>query len=116
MCHWTVHTEQIQAVGPGTQGLEEAGQKHVCGIEPGEETPPKEAAGKVSANQTQIQEKLVKLFLSHILYYMGDFISRTIMRAGIGYPLYNRVMLWSSDLDTEGKLWKPVKKKRSKKR
>jgi len=96
--------------------LEEAGQKHVCGIEPGEETSPKEAAGKVSADQTQVQEKLVKLFLSHILYYIGDFISRTLMRAGIGYPLYNRIMLLSSDLDTEGKLWKTVKPRKKKRK
>jgi len=31
---------------------------------------------------------------------------------GFGYGIYSKLMLWSSNLDTENRLWKPVKKKR----
>jgi len=36
---------------------------------------------------------------------------------GYGYKIYNKVMLWSVNLDTEGKIWKYVgpKNKRKKK-
>ena len=34
---------------------------------------------------------------------------------GCGFRIYNKVMLWSVDLDTEGKIWKHVKPKRKKK-
>ena len=62
----------------------------------------------------------MRLVLSYILYIVGDIISRTFMFYGNGYgfKVYNRVMLWSVDLDNEGKIWKYVepKKKRKKKR
>jgi hypothetical protein len=60
----------------------------------------------------------MRLVLSKILYYIGDFISRTTMALGNGYgfKLYNKVMLWSVDLDTEGKVWKHVKPKKKKKK
>ena len=99
--------------------MEEAGQKFVCGAEQTEGQQTKEAAGKISSIETQIPEKLVKLFLSHVLYHVGDMISRTIMQLGWGYPVYNRIMLLSCDLDTGGKLWKrvrPQKRKKGKKR
>jgi hypothetical protein len=53
----------------------------------------------------------MKFLLSQLLYHAGDLISRTTMRwgNGYGYPVYNRIMLWSVDLDPEGKLWKHVK-------
>jgi len=31
---------------------------------------------------------------------------------GFGYRVYSKFMLWSSNLDTEDQLWKPVKKRR----
>jgi hypothetical protein len=34
---------------------------------------------------------------------------------GYGWKVYNKVMLWSVDLDEEGKIWKYVKPKRKKK-
>ena len=34
---------------------------------------------------------------------------------GYGFKIYNKVMLWSVDLDTKGKIWKYVKPKRKKK-
>ena len=59
----------------------------------------------------------MRLVLSYILYIVGDIISRTIMFWGDGYgfKIYNKVMLWSVDLDTNGKIWKFVKPKRKKK-
>jgi len=58
----------------------------------------------------------MRILLSKILYYIGDIISRTTMvwGDGYGYNLYNKVMLWSVDLDTEGKVWKYVKPKKKK--
>lgn len=55
----------------------------------------------------------MKLILSNILYVLGDVISRTIMRwgDGYGYRIYNKLMIWSADLDKKGKLWKKVKQK-----
>jgi hypothetical protein len=59
----------------------------------------------------------MRLVLSYILYIIGDVISRTFMFYGNGYgfKIYNKVMLWSVDLDTKGKIWKHVKPKRKKK-
>ena len=59
----------------------------------------------------------MKLVLSYILYVIGDVISRTFMFYGNGYgfKVYNKVMLWSVNLDTQGKIWKHVKPKRKKK-
>ena len=34
---------------------------------------------------------------------------------GYGFKIYNKVMLWSVDLDNQGKIWKRVKPKRKKK-
>lgn len=58
----------------------------------------------------------MRILLSKILYYIGDIISRTtmVLGDGYGYKLYNKVMLWSVDLDTEGKVWKYVKPKKKK--
>jgi hypothetical protein len=60
----------------------------------------------------------MRILLSKILYYIGDIISRTtmVLGDGYGYKLYNKVMLWSVDLDTEGKVWKYVKPKKKKKK
>ena len=57
----------------------------------------------------------MKLLLSRIFYVIGDLLSITIMRwgDGYGYPLYNKLMLWSVDLDTHGKIWKFVKNKKA---
>jgi len=58
----------------------------------------------------------MKLFISKILYHIGDIISLTIMRFGDGYgwKAYNKIMLWSVDLDQHGKIWKHVKPKKKK--
>jgi len=60
----------------------------------------------------------MKHLISLLLYYIGDIISRTtmILGDGYGYKLYNKVMLWSVDLDTEGKVWKYVEPKLKRKK
>ena len=58
----------------------------------------------------------MKQALSWILYYLGDMISRTILRYGYGYGLYKTLMLWSVDLDDKFNVWKEVKPKRRKKK
>lgn len=57
----------------------------------------------------------MRLFLVYLFYYIGDIISRTTMQwfNGFGYGIYSKLMLWSSNLDAEDKLWKPVKKKQN---
>jgi hypothetical protein len=56
----------------------------------------------------------MRLVLIYLFYYIGDLISRTTMVwfNGFGYGAYSKLMLWSSNLDTKNKLWKPIKKKK----
>lgn len=58
----------------------------------------------------------MKHSVSLLLYYLGDIISRTTMQwgNGFGYSFYKQVMLWSCELDNEGKIWKYVKPKTKK--
>ena len=58
----------------------------------------------------------MRYILSYALYIIGDIISMTIMNwgDGYGYKIYNKVMLWSVNLDKEGRIWKPVKQKKKK--
>jgi len=58
----------------------------------------------------------MKQFLSWVFYYLGDIISRTILRHGYGYGLYKTLMLWSVDLDDRFDVWKGVKPKRKKRK
>ena len=58
----------------------------------------------------------MKLALSWVLYWLGDVISRTILRLGIGYGLYKTLMLWSVELDDKFDVWKEVKPQRRKKK
>ena len=60
----------------------------------------------------------MKYILSYILYAIGHIISITIMNWGNGYgfKIYNKIMLWSVELDTEGEIWKYVQPKRKKKK
>jgi hypothetical protein len=50
----------------------------------------------------------MKLVLAHICYLLGDFVSRLLYWDSLAflYPVYNKLMLWSSDLDTNGVIWK----------
>jgi hypothetical protein len=47
--------------------------------------------------------------LAWIFYWIGDLISRTTMRFGYGYSIYNRVMNWSLKFDRNDEIWKKVK-------
>lgn len=60
----------------------------------------------------------MRFLLSYFFYYIGDIISRTIMFWGDGYgfKIYNKVMLWSVDLDKKGLIWKYVESKPKNKR
>ena len=60
--------------------------------------------------------KNIRHLLSIIFYKIGDLISRTIMMYGdgYGYSVYRICMLWSCSLDKEGKIWKYVKKTKTK--
>ena len=60
----------------------------------------------------------MRYILSYFLYIIGDIISRTTMLFGDGYgfKIYNKVMLWSVDLDEEAKIWKHVNPKSKKKK
>lgn len=58
----------------------------------------------------------MRYILSYLLYIIGDIISRTTMLWGDGYGfnIYNKVMMWSVNLDKECKIWKPVNHKKKK--
>lgn len=60
----------------------------------------------------------MKHFMSLVLYHAGDIISKTTMVwiNGFGYAVYRQLMLWSCDLDAEGRVWKYVKQSKRKKR
>ena len=53
----------------------------------------------------------MRLIASKILYYCGDLLSNFLYFEWIGavlYPFYKKLMLWSSELDKEGKIWHNV--------
>ena len=56
----------------------------------------------------------MRLILSKILYYFGDLISKFLYYDCFSwlYPLYSKIMILSSDLDKDGKIWKIVKKRK----
>jgi hypothetical protein len=49
----------------------------------------------------------MKLVLSYILYYLGDFVSKLMYWDLLSflYPVYNKLMIWSSELDEDGVIW-----------
>ena len=48
----------------------------------------------------------MRLLLSYFLYYLGDAISRVAILIGssYGFKIYNKIMLWSVELDTQGRI------------
>jgi hypothetical protein len=57
--------------------------------------------------------------LSKIFYYLGDFVSITLLPLGVGWKLYQKLMLISVDLDKNFDVWKeakPSKKRKAKKK
>jgi len=58
----------------------------------------------------------VKILLSWILYGIGHFISLLMRWDWLSYlyPIYRKVMILSSDLDPEGKVWERNEKPKTK--
>jgi len=57
--------------------------------------------------------------LSKIFYHLGDFVSITLLPLGVGWKLYQKLMLISVDLDKNFDVWKeakPRKKRKAKKK
>jgi hypothetical protein len=57
----------------------------------------------------------MKLALSRLFYHLGDIVSITLLPLGVGWNLYQKLMLISVDLDTEFNVWKNVKPKKKRK-
>jgi hypothetical protein len=47
--------------------------------------------------------------LAWTFYWIGDLISRTFMRFGFGYSIYNKIMNLSLEFDKDDSVWKKVK-------
>jgi len=49
----------------------------------------------------------MKLMIAYIAYYLGHWISFPMYWFDWGwlYPAYNRLMIWSAELDDEGVIW-----------
>ena len=54
----------------------------------------------------------MRTFLSKLLYYIGDLVSKLLYWDCLGwlYPLYNKLMIASSKLDKSGKVWNHINK------
>ena len=54
----------------------------------------------------------MKTLLSRLFYYMGHLVSFFLYCDWFCflYPVYKKLMIWSSDLDKEGKVWDNVNK------
>jgi len=53
----------------------------------------------------------MKLAFSKLFYYIGDSISNLLYFEWMGillYPVYKRLMIWSSELDTNNVIWKKI--------
>jgi len=52
----------------------------------------------------------MRLILSRILYYVGDMVSWFLYFNCFSwlYGVYRKIMIWSSELDKDGKIWKNV--------
>ena len=53
----------------------------------------------------------MRLILSRILFYIGDTISNLLYFEWLGivlYPVYKKLMIWRSELDKDGVIWKNV--------
>lgn len=50
----------------------------------------------------------MQLIASKILFYLGDKLSNLLYfewMSVVLYPIYKKLMIWSSELDKEGKIW-----------
>ena len=50
----------------------------------------------------------MKYYFALVLFWIGDKISIPMCKWDWAflYPIYNKLMIWSSDLDKEGRIWK----------
>lgn len=53
--------------------------------------------------------------LSKIFYHLGDIVSITLLPLGVGWKLYQKLMLISVDLDKNFDVWKEVKLRKKRK-
>lgn len=53
---------------------------------------------------------MFRIIASGILYVLGDLVSQVMfyVNSSTLYTIYNRLMTWSCELDTAGKIWKFV--------
>ncbi len=53
----------------------------------------------------------MRTLFSKILYYVGDLVSKFLYFDFFSwmYPLYRKIMILSSELDKEGKVWENKK-------
>lgn len=56
----------------------------------------------------------MKRALSWLFYHLGDIVSITLLPMGLGWRLYQNLMLLSVDLDTGFHIWKKVKPRKRK--
>ena len=54
----------------------------------------------------------MKIVLSLLIYFVGDCLSKLLLFKWFSflYPLYSKIMLISSNLDTTDKVWKSAEK------
>ena len=54
----------------------------------------------------------MKALASRLLYYMGHLVSIFLYCDYLIflYPVYKKLMIWSSDLDKDGKVWDTMNK------
>ena len=53
----------------------------------------------------------MRLLFSRILFYIGNTISNLLYFEWMGivlYPIYKKIMIWSSELDKDGVIWKNI--------
>ena len=54
----------------------------------------------------------MKTLASRLLYYMGDLVSIFLYCDCLAflYPVYKKLMIWSFNLDKDGKIWDTMNK------
>ena len=67
----------------------------------------------VSSPQSKARKTFntMRLIASKILFYCGDTLSNFLYFEWMGavlYPIYKKLMLWSSELDKDGVIWKKI--------
>ena len=67
----------------------------------------------VSSPQSKARKifNTMRLIASKILFYCGDLLSNFLYFEWMGavlYPVYKKLMLWSSKLDKDGEIWHNV--------